>query len=156
MNDVEVNGSVGVDVGMVDPGREIAPRRLGRVVSRESDVHKEGPSCVGAVRGTSEYSSPMEQICATETGFAAGNRLTAKISKLLGNTCLCHLSFTFLLPLIICDVLIPLISRTMTCRSKTSQKRHFISSPQRLRFHFDDGFKQPRSDMTSQLSQTFL
>ncbi len=63
-NDAEVNDSVGVDVGMVDPAREIAPRRFGRVVSRESDVHKEGPSCVGAVRGTGEYGSPMEQISA--------------------------------------------------------------------------------------------
>ena len=49
LQDVQANAAVRVDVGMVDPGGEVALGRLEGVVGREVDVQEEHTSSIGRI-----------------------------------------------------------------------------------------------------------
>jgi hypothetical protein len=69
LENVETNAALGVDIGMIDLGRELDVRGLERVVCGNHNVQMEDAACVRTVRGSKEMCSPMKEIrLVDETG----------------------------------------------------------------------------------------
>ena len=68
LQNIETNGTVAVDIGMVDLGSKVDLWRLEGVISREVDRQEENTTLVRAILGTHNSCLPMEQIISNRAG----------------------------------------------------------------------------------------
>ena len=81
LEDVKADGPVGVDVGVVDLGDEVALGRPEGVVGGEVDVEEEDTSRIGAIIGADDCGLPVELVILVGAGRAVGGWVFLKISK---------------------------------------------------------------------------
>lgn len=93
LEDVEADGAVGVDVGVVDLGDEVALGRPEGVVGGEVDVEEEDSAGVGAVLGADDGRLPVELVVLCWSGRAIGRWVLLQISKFLLDSLLSHLIY---------------------------------------------------------------
>jgi len=91
LEDIEADGSVGVDVWMIDPGGEIDLWRLEWVVSWEVNVQEEDSSSIGCVIRSHDGSLPMVLILlVNRSSGAVGGWVLTEIDKLFLNSLDCR------------------------------------------------------------------
>ena len=81
LEDVQTDGSIGVDIGMVNAGRELALGGLERVVIGESDVEEENAALVRTVIRSHDSGSPVELVlvvCRPSTAIGRGVALQVR------------------------------------------------------------------------------
>jgi hypothetical protein len=83
LEDVETNGAVGVDVGVVDLGDEVAFGRPEGVVGGEVDIEEENASRVGTVVGADDGGLPVKLIVFVGASRAVGGGILLQVSELL-------------------------------------------------------------------------
>lgn len=81
--DVEADGPIGVDVGMVDPRCEGYLWRLEGVVSRKVNCEEEHSPLVRAVWGAHDCGLPVEQILSNWSSTALGRGVPSEVLQLL-------------------------------------------------------------------------
>ena len=84
--DVETDGPVGVDVGVVDLGGEGDLGGLEGVVCGEVDGEEEDPSLIRTVWRTHDGGLPMEHVLANWSSRALGRRVSAKVLQFFVDT----------------------------------------------------------------------
>lgn len=94
--DVQADGSILVDVGVVDPGNEVNLGWFEGVVGGEVDVQEEHTTAVWGVIGSHDCSLPVELVLLIDrSSWAVGGWVLAKINKFLLNSLEGHLAFVF-------------------------------------------------------------
>lgn len=83
--DIQANTTVGVDVGVVNPGGEVHLRRLERIVCGEGDAKEKDTGRIGTVGGSHDSSLPVEKIITDGASGAGAGGITSEISELLVN-----------------------------------------------------------------------
>ena len=84
--DVETDGPVGVDVGVVDLGGEGDLGGLEGVVCGEVDGEEEDPSLIRTVWRTHDSGLPMEHVLANWSSRTLGGRVSAKVLQFFVDT----------------------------------------------------------------------
>jgi len=82
--EIQADGAVAVDIGMVDPGSEGHLGWFEGVIAGEFDLEEENPSVVGAVRGPGDGRCPRVQIVVADwSSRAQGDRVLANVVDFL-------------------------------------------------------------------------
>ena len=84
--DVETDGPVGVDVGVVDLGGEGDLGGLEGVVCGEVDGEEEDPSLIRTVWRTHDGGLPMKHVLPNWSSRALGGRVSAKVLQFFVDT----------------------------------------------------------------------
>lgn len=83
--DIQANTTIGVDVGVVNPGGEVHLRRLERIICGESNAKEKDTRRIRTVGGSHDSSLPVEKIITNRASGAGAGRITSEISELLVN-----------------------------------------------------------------------
>lgn len=98
LEDVQADGSILVDVGMVNPGDEVHLGGLEGVVGREVDVQEEHAAAVWGVIGSHDCGLPVELVLLVDgPSGAVGGWVLTKIDQFLLNSLEGHSAFLFFL-----------------------------------------------------------